>query len=230
MLTELFLGKTLGELEHRVLVPAVNATTGKPQFFKTPHSPRLTRDHRLKLVDVALATTAAPTYFPLHRIDQLGVFADGGLVGNSPGFYGLQEAKKFICLPHEQLRVRVLAVGTMTLGCAVAGSADLDRGRLQWASDIFDLTISAQESSTHFLLEQELGGDYLRIDSVPQRAQFADICGLDQFSRGAVNVLSESGAQAAQSAIGQSRYAPFRGHVAARPTFYCGQHVRAGGK
>ena len=38
----------------------------------------------MKIVDVALATAAAPIYFPLARNDR-GVFADGGLVGKPCG-------------------------------------------------------------------------------------------------------------------------------------------------
>nr|WP_229033212.1 CBASS cGAMP-activated phospholipase [Pseudomonas aeruginosa] len=77
VLTERFQGTTIGDLKHRVLVPAVNYSTGRGQFFKTPHHPSFELDHRMKVVDVALATAAAPVYFPLARNDR-GVFADGG--------------------------------------------------------------------------------------------------------------------------------------------------------
>ncbi|WP_353057071.1 patatin-like phospholipase family protein [Microbulbifer sp. VAAF005] len=36
VLTERFQAATIGDLKHRVLVPAVNYTTGRGQFFKTP--------------------------------------------------------------------------------------------------------------------------------------------------------------------------------------------------
>ena len=63
VLTERFQGTTVGDLKHRVLVPAVNYSTGRGQFFKTPHHPSFEFDHRMKIVDVALATAAAPVYF-----------------------------------------------------------------------------------------------------------------------------------------------------------------------
>ena len=84
VLTERFGEMTVGNLKHRVLVPAVNYTTGRGQFFKTPHHHSFELDHRMRVVDVAMATAAAPVYFPLARNDR-GVFADGGLVGNAPG-------------------------------------------------------------------------------------------------------------------------------------------------
>ena len=73
----------IGKLKQRVMVPSVNMTKGRPQIFKTPHHPSFVRDRHLAVVDVALATTAAPTYFPLHRIAG-EMFSDGGLYCNAP--------------------------------------------------------------------------------------------------------------------------------------------------
>ncbi|NEK79583.1 MAG: patatin, partial [Xanthomonas perforans] len=80
------------------------------QFFKTPHHPSFELDHRLKVMDVALATAAAPVYFPLAR-NERGVFADGGLVGNAPGLFGLHEARHFLA-KDPSVQVRVLSIGT----------------------------------------------------------------------------------------------------------------------
>jgi patatin-like phospholipase/acyl hydrolase len=83
---------TFNDLTRRVMVPAVNLSTGKPQFFKTPHNPDFTRDGPLKLIDAALATSAAPTYFAPHYFEDLrAYFADGGLVANNPSYIGLLE-------------------------------------------------------------------------------------------------------------------------------------------
>lgn len=83
---------TFNDLNRRVMIPAVNLSTGKPQFFKTPHNPDFTRDGPLKLIDAALATSAAPTYFAPHYCEDLrAYFADGGLVANNPSYIGLLE-------------------------------------------------------------------------------------------------------------------------------------------
>jgi patatin-like phospholipase/acyl hydrolase len=55
----------LGDLRHPVIVPSVNLTKGKPQVFKTDHHPDFRIDHSRSAIDVALATSAAPTYFPI---------------------------------------------------------------------------------------------------------------------------------------------------------------------
>jgi len=166
VLTERFQDTTIGDLKHRVLVPAVNYSTGRGQFFKTPHHPSFEVDHRMKIVDVALATAAAPVYFPLARNDR-GVFADGGLVGNAPGLFGLHEVNTFLA-PKQNALVRVLSIGTMTIGATVRGGASLDRGFGKWRGGLFDLVISAQESSVDYMLRQSLAATTSRSTTRPR--------------------------------------------------------------
>ena len=68
----------IGDLKHPVMVPAVNLTKGRPQVFKTPHHAAFRTDLHLKVMDVALATSAAPTYFPVAEVGD-ALYADGGL-------------------------------------------------------------------------------------------------------------------------------------------------------
>ncbi|MDR2881686.1 MAG: patatin-like phospholipase family protein [Azoarcus sp.] len=221
VLTERFQGSTIGELKHRVLIPAVNYSTGRGQFFKTPHHPTFELDHRMKIVDVALATTAAPVYFPLARNDR-GVFADGGLVGNAPGLFGLHEVKIFLAPPKQEVLIRVLAIGTMTIGATVRGDARLDRGFGIWREKLFDLLISAQESSVNYMLRQSLGNDYYQINDEVTPAQSKDVEDLDRVSVGATNTLRDRGKHAAQKALGDPLFKPFRTHQAVAPIFYHG--------
>lgn len=105
------------DLRRRVMIPAVNLTTGRPQFFKTPHNPRFTRDASLKIFDAAMATSAAPTYFAPHYCEDLNAhFADGGLVANNPSYVSyLEVLNDMDCdfkgvVPQD---VKVLNVGTL---------------------------------------------------------------------------------------------------------------------
>ncbi|TQT61977.1 CBASS cGAMP-activated phospholipase [Xanthomonas perforans] len=225
VLAERFGETTLGDLKHPVLIPAVNYSTGKGQFFKTPHHPSFELDHRLKVMDVALATAAAPVYFPLAR-NERGVFADGGLVGNAPGLFGLHEARHFLA-KDPSVQVRVLSIGTMTVGSTVRGNASLDRGFGKWRGGLFDLVISAQESSVHHLLGHALGADYYKIDDQATPDQSKDVKALDRVSIAATNTLKDRGNHAAQRAIGDLAFRPFRDHQAAAPRFYHGSHKNA---
>lgn len=220
VLTERFQDTTIGDLTHRVLVPAVNYSTGRGQFFKTPHDPSVELDYRMKVVDVALATAAAPVYFPLARNDR-GVFADGGLVGNAPGLFGLHEVRTFLA-PNQNARIRVLAIGTMTIGATVRGGASLDRGFGKWRGGLFDLVISAQESSVDYMLQQSLGADYFQIDDKATPDQSKDVKALDRVSIGATNTLKDRGSHAAQRALGDPLFQPFRAHKAGAPVFFHG--------
>ena len=211
---------TLGDLKHRVLIPTVNYTTGLGQFFKTPHHPSFELDHKMPTVDVALATSAAPAYFPLSRNDR-GVFVDGGLVGNSPGLFGLHEVKTFLS-PERECRIRVLAIGTMTVGATVKGDAALDQGIIQWKGGLFDLLISAQESSVDYILKQSLKEDYLKIDDQVTPQQSLDVQSLDLVTEASTNTLRDRGNHAAQRALGDEKFQPFRSHFADTPTFYHG--------
>lgn len=108
---------TFNDLTRRVMIPAVNLSTGKPHFFKTPHNPNFTRDGGLKLIDAALATSAAPTYFAPHYCEDLRTyFADGGLVANNPSYIGLLEVFRdmksdFPDVTHKD--IHILNIGTV---------------------------------------------------------------------------------------------------------------------
>ncbi|EGT0640431.1 cGAMP-activated phospholipase CapV [Citrobacter werkmanii] len=108
---------TFNDLTRRVMIPSVNLSTGKPQFFKTPHNPEFTRDGILKLIDAAMATSAAPTYFSPHYCEDLKTyFADGGLVANNPSYIGLLEVLRdmqsdFPGASHKD--IHILNIGTL---------------------------------------------------------------------------------------------------------------------
>ena len=222
VLTEKYGNKTLGELKHRVLIPTVNYSKGGGQFFKTPHAKQFETDFGHRLVDVGLATAAAPTYFPMHTIERHGVYVDGGLVGNSPGFFGLHEARHALGAGYERGDVRVLAVGTMTRGATKSGYSGLDWGYWQWKNKLFDLVIATQEKSTDIFLSHLLNEDYMRIDDIAASDQGEDVKDLDVVTPGTIEVLSSRGTQAARGALGNPRFAPFRAHVAPPATFFHG--------
>jgi hypothetical protein len=220
VLTEKFGSKQIGDLRHRVLIPAVNYSTGKGQFFKTPHHVTFERDHHLTLVEVGLATSAAPVYFPIVRNDR-GAFVDGGLVGNAPGFFGLHEIKTFVA-GDGPAKIRVLSIGTMTNGATMKGNTKLDRGLFQWKESLFDLVISAQESSVDYMLRQVLRDDYVSLDEKPTPDQSADVKKLDQVTEAATNTLKDRAAHTFQRALGDPCFQPFRRHRAKPATFYHG--------
>ena len=64
-LMRIFGDRLLGGSQTRLIIPAFDSTLGSVRVFKTSHHPRLEIDHRMKVIDVAMAT--APQRRPTSR-------------------------------------------------------------------------------------------------------------------------------------------------------------------
>ena len=93
----------------RLVVPAYNTESDSLLVFRTPHGSGGANDKGRNLVEVALATAAAPTYF---RPIQMGAIlaVDGGVWANCPTTVALAEAIKELQVAPE--RIEMLSVGT----------------------------------------------------------------------------------------------------------------------
>lgn len=216
VLQELFGDQRIGDLRHRIMIPSINFTKGSGQFFKTQHHPTFQMDGNRKLVDVALATSAAPIYFPMHKSSD-GLFIDGGLIGNAPGFFGLHEAIKFLGV--EKDAVKVLSVGTLSKKLTARINEDVDAGLLAWNVRVLLLAISAQESSSDFLLKHYLGNNYCQIDSELTEEQARGL-ELDTVTDEAVLLLEQRGKISIQEFFGTEAAITFGAHSAGPTDFF----------
>jgi predicted acylesterase/phospholipase RssA len=217
--SEKYLGKRLlGDSKTRVLIPAVNYTTGAPQAFKTPHHENFGRDHLLSMVDVAMATSAAPIYFPIYKMNSQR-YVDGGLIANAPGLLAVHEARTF--LNRDPADIHLLAIGTASSRVTADPTLSLNRGLAQWGSKVFELTISAQESLSKFMLGHTLSKRYLDMDVVLTEAQAASV-GLDRTDKAAIEVLLARGAAVAQDFFGRADFRAFMQHKPEEPAFHHG--------
>lgn len=175
----------MSDLSTPTVVTAVNLTRGRPRVFKTGHHESYTTDWKLDVADVALATSAAPTYFPIHRIDD-ELYADGGMFANSPDMVALHEAEHF--LKRDRGDIRVLSIGTTTAAFAFSASIRLDLGSLGWMRNqrLPTVMIGSQQAMTNDMMGHMLPGAYLRIDheqSPDQRRELALDCASPQAKR-----------------------------------------------
>jgi len=69
-----------------------------------------------------------------------------------------------------------------------------------------------------------LRDDYFQIDELATPAQSKDIEALDVVSEAATNTLRDRGTHAAQRALGELLFKPFRAHQSVAPTFYHGSN------
>ena len=133
--------KTLGDSRCRLVIPAYDVDQGRVYLFKTAHHPRFQVDVRLPAVDVALATSAAPTYFPAHEIPWHGTYIDGGVWANSPVMVGVTEALDF--LKQKPGDVRLLSVSTTNYPFRISNSKRMG-GILNWNSTIIETLMFGQ--------------------------------------------------------------------------------------
>ena len=202
----------LGDAKHRVVIPALNMTTGSPQMFKTPHHTSLSEDRNRKSVDIGLATSAAPMLFPLAEVNN-ALFADGGLFANAPDMIGLHEARHFLGQTTDD--VHILSVGTTTSSMSLAHATGRDFGIANWIAGqrLISAVISAQQQSVDFMLRHELGDRYQRIDTMQSREQERQL-GLDVANAAARATIAGLAGAAAQKALGNSRVTAFLEHQA----------------
>ncbi len=127
---ELLGGRVLGDSSLRLCIPAVNAKRGEPCIFKTPHHPDFHFDADKAMVDVAMATAAAPTFFKAHQTDDY-VLLDGGLIANNPVMVAAVDA--LTCFALERRRIRILSIGTGAVRPVIKDN-QIDGGRFAWSA------------------------------------------------------------------------------------------------
>jgi uncharacterized protein len=224
---DLFGEKTLGSSKHRVIVPAINYTTGRPVIFKTAHNLNFVRDFKHRLIDIALATSAAPAYFPRHLFDNTQ-YVDGGLFANAPGLLAIHEAECFLGVPVDQ--IRLVSVGTMSANFTVDPRKNRAGGMIDWGGwkpaetpkRLFGLAISAQESLAHFQLGHRLkSGHYFRVDADLTDAR-ARAVALDKVDAAAQQVLLGAASDSSKQFLGQECFRMLLMHVPTEPQFFKG--------
>jgi patatin-like phospholipase/acyl hydrolase len=190
----------LGDALHPVAIPAVNVTEGRPQVFKTRHKPEWHRDWKLKAIDVALATSAAPTFFELAEVSG-SLYSDGGLFANAPDLIAFHEAEHYFSVHADA--VRILSVGTTTKSYSISFNAGRQFGVADWMQEsrLFSVMISAQQQFVDQLMAHRLGDRYLRLDKEPSQEQSSDL-GLDVATPAAIQTLKALATKATTDLVG----------------------------
>jgi hypothetical protein len=102
-----------------------------------------------------MATSAAPTYLPGHRLNGVRL-VDGGVWANNPAMVALTEAAGPLGVPLD--RIRMLSLGTTT--DVPHRSRRLDRGGLlPWAPDAIEVLMRAQSTSATNQVRHLLSND-----------------------------------------------------------------------
>jgi len=131
----------------------------KPKFFH--NFPGTDTDGARRLVDIALYTSAAPTYFP-----SVDGFIDGGVVANNPSMAALaqtQDSRAEIPNRPSLSEIRLLSIGTGKVLSRIEGKRR-NWGFTQWAKPLVKLMLQGTEGVPGYQCHQMLGERYHRLD------------------------------------------------------------------
>ena len=195
--------KKIGSSQNLLCIPAYNITTSSPRLFKKDYR-HLNQDDEKTFVEVALATSAAPTYFPVQEIDSVQ-YVDGGLYANNPVLVGITEAvfNGYWIKPKEERGdedfdgVQILSISS----CVVPKGDYAKRKRrsfMRWISTLFDDYGEGQSKSNDFFIKQILPHldfeiEIKRIENNPISCIQAKKVTMDNASKASLSILKGIG-------------------------------------
>ena len=186
-----------------LVVPAVNYTTHKAWVFKTAHdSSSSHRDDEYPLVDICLASSAAPIYRSLAAIKKPGnssttdMFVDGGLWANNPVLIALIEALR-VAGPEQNIEVFSLGTSAAPNG-SVHNPEKPHWGITEWGfgAKAIELSMDAQTGvalEMADMLAKTTGRDIniIRFSEPEIPREHAKLLGLDSASRQSCDLLKQ---------------------------------------
>ncbi|HZC46493.1 MAG TPA: patatin-like phospholipase family protein [Candidatus Acidoferrum sp.] len=170
VLQETFGAKQLKDLKSRVLIasfkldnqsPDPSSRTWNPKFFHNFLG--ADSDGESLVVDVAMSSSAAPTFFPSY-----GVFIDGGVIANNPSMAAIAQTLDGRNQPGELAtlgEIKLLSIGT-GVSLQYIGGQDHDWGDAQWIKPILNVMMDGSVGVADFECRQLLGNRYCRIDPI----------------------------------------------------------------
>ena len=167
VLLETFGDATLGELGKNVLVSSFDLDCGvaddgsqrswKAKFFQNFEDDPGDRDELV--ADVAMRTSAAPTFFPTYQ-----GYVDGGVVAGNPAMCALAQALDERAANQSVSHVSLLSLGTGLNPHFVEG--DHNWGLVEWAPNLVGIMLGGAAGLADFQCRQILGRRYHRLDPV----------------------------------------------------------------
>ncbi len=178
ILQDTFGALKLKDLKPRVLIAsfsldnqaaAPSPRTWNPKFFH--NFTGADSDGESLVVDVAMSTSAAPTYFPSY-----GVFIDGGVIANNPSMAAVVQAMDGRNQAAERAtlqEITLLSVGTGASLQYIDGQ-NHDWGDAQWIKPILNVMMDGSVGVADFECRQLLGDRYCRVEPIfPAGKSFA---------------------------------------------------------
>lgn len=164
-LNTFFDSMSIADLNKGLLVTAYDTTMNTIRIFNTRNYTIDDPTSAYKLVDICLATSAAPTYFPPSKIP-FGIernlidvrMIDGGIFANNPTLLALQEAidhyDKFPYYrfdPESLESINIISIGTGKAGDVVSNrSSIINQGYFKWLLSNPNIITSCIEATSQY--------------------------------------------------------------------------------
>lgn len=190
-LESVFENRKIAESNNFLCIPAYNTLTANPRVFKKDFD-NYTEDDRKSYVDVALATSAAPTYLPVMEIEG-DQYVDGGLWANNPILVALTEYLYKFAQDSRFDGLEILSISSCQKSKGERHHK-LNRAFLDWTNTLFDAYSVGQSKSTMFLLSKLKGNltfpfDFHRIENIPLSPEQDEIIDMDNASEESLKLL-----------------------------------------
>lgn len=166
----------IGAAQRRLCIPTFDGFT-EVNVFKTPHHADYKRDWRELMITAAMATAAAPSYFPVYK-DRGRFFADGGVWANNPVMVGLVDA--LACYQIERRQVHILSIGSGDTEIEISAK-QVSLGGFWYWRDIISSAMHLQSQNALGQAGLLIGRDQLiRLNALPMPA---NPIAMDDFAR-----------------------------------------------
>jgi predicted acylesterase/phospholipase RssA len=176
-----------------VCIPSYELTNSYPRIWKDAHAPDIAGGGGEPAWRVALASAAAPIYFPGVQVIDDDSHVDGGLFANNPTLIGLAEAARTFDMPLD--RIRILSIGTGERAERIPHERARRMGVWEWKTMLYEHMLIAQAGIAHEIARRLLPpGHYQRVN-IPLEHRYP----IDDFDR--ARVLVEPGARAARTRL-----------------------------
>ena len=186
-LVDLFGTKTLRSLQKKVAIPTFDLDNEDPNPAKRTWKPKIFHnyagpdsDGSEAIVDVALYTSAAPTYFP-----SVDGYVDGGVFANNPGMIAVVQAISTRNQPQDRVdldEIVMLSVGTGVSLNYIKGQK-LDWGFAQWAKPLINVLQDGVAGISDYQARQLLGDRYHRMQIVFDPSETIPLDAVDKIPR-----------------------------------------------
>ncbi len=163
----------------RVFITSYETEQRIPVFFVSRASDEADEEYyealcgEVSMVDAALATSAAPTYFPPHQVPTSRrpySLVDGGVFANNPT--GLARAFMRDASCDSDL---VASLGTGSMQVAYPFEEIKNWGAIHWASPVLKMTFDGQTESVALAVRRTVGRDgYFRIQGLLGKGHVSD--------------------------------------------------------